>query len=42
VLDGQKLAVDAVFGAGLSRPVDGAAGDLVAALNASGDSRRCR
>jgi ADP-dependent NAD(P)H-hydrate dehydratase / NAD(P)H-hydrate epimerase len=36
VLDGQKLAVDAMFGAGLSRPVDGGAGELVAALNGSG------
>lgn len=35
VLDGQKLAVDAVFGAGLSRPVDGTAGEVVAALNGS-------
>jgi ADP-dependent NAD(P)H-hydrate dehydratase / NAD(P)H-hydrate epimerase len=36
VLEGQDLAVDAVFGAGLSRPVDGTAGELVAALNGSG------
>jgi ADP-dependent NAD(P)H-hydrate dehydratase / NAD(P)H-hydrate epimerase len=35
-LDGQHLAVDAVFGAGLSRAVEGPAGELVAALNGSG------
>ncbi|HUE47122.1 MAG TPA: NAD(P)H-hydrate dehydratase, partial [Aestuariivirgaceae bacterium] len=33
MLEGQKLAVDAMFGAGLSRPVNGPAGELVAALN---------
>ena len=32
VLDGAGLAVDALFGAGLSRPLEGAARDVVAAL----------
>jgi ADP-dependent NAD(P)H-hydrate dehydratase / NAD(P)H-hydrate epimerase len=32
VLDGAGLAVDAIFGAGLSRPLDGAAAAVVAAL----------
>ena len=32
VLDGAKLAVDALFGAGLSRPLEGGARDLVLAL----------
>lgn len=34
VLDGAALAVDALFGAGLARPVDGVAGDVVESLNA--------
>jgi ADP-dependent NAD(P)H-hydrate dehydratase / NAD(P)H-hydrate epimerase len=33
VLDGAKLVVDALFGAGLSRPLEGAAAQLVEALN---------
>jgi NAD(P)H-hydrate epimerase len=32
-LDGAKLVVDALFGAGLSRPLDGAAAQVVEALN---------
>jgi ADP-dependent NAD(P)H-hydrate dehydratase / NAD(P)H-hydrate epimerase len=36
VLQGHDLVIDALFGAGLSRPVVGPLGDLVAALNASG------
>ena len=32
-LDGAKLVVDALFGAGLSRPLEGASAQLVAALN---------
>ena len=35
-LEGRALAIDALFGAGLSRPVEGPVGDLIAALNASG------
>ena len=35
VLRDQELAIDAVFGAGLSRAIEGPVGDLVAALNAS-------
>lgn len=34
-LDGAELAVDALFGAGLARPLDGAAKDVAAALDAS-------
>ncbi len=33
VLDGAALAVDALFGAGLTRALDGAARDIVAAIN---------
>jgi NAD(P)H-hydrate epimerase len=36
VLDGQELVIDALFGAGLSRDIEGPLGDLVAALNGSG------
>lgn len=36
VLDGATLVIDALFGAGLSRPVAGAARDMVLALNLSG------
>lgn len=35
VLDGATVIVDALFGAGLSRPLDGAAADAVAAINAA-------
>jgi NAD(P)H-hydrate epimerase len=35
VLDGAQLVVDALFGAGLARPLEGAAKEIVAALNAS-------
>ncbi|MGE0668909.1 MAG: NAD(P)H-hydrate dehydratase [Sphingomonadales bacterium] len=35
LLAGAGLVVDALFGAGLSRPVDGVAAEMVAALNAS-------
>jgi ADP-dependent NAD(P)H-hydrate dehydratase / NAD(P)H-hydrate epimerase len=35
VLQGQQLAIDALFGAGLSRAIEGPVGDLVAALNAA-------
>jgi ADP-dependent NAD(P)H-hydrate dehydratase / NAD(P)H-hydrate epimerase len=35
-LDGTDIVVDALFGAGLSRPLDGSAAELVAAINASG------
>ena len=38
VLTGSNLIIDAIFGAGLSRPLDGAASDAVAAVNASGIS----
>jgi NAD(P)H-hydrate epimerase len=34
-IDGAGLVVDAIFGAGLSRPVDGVAGKTIAALSAS-------
>jgi NAD(P)H-hydrate epimerase len=34
VLAGQELAIDALFGAGLSRDIDGPVAELVAALNA--------
>lgn len=34
VLDGAGLVVDALFGAGLSRPLDGAAAEVVAAIRA--------
>jgi NAD(P)H-hydrate epimerase len=36
VLEGADLIVDALFGAGLSRPLDGVAAQVVAAINASG------
>ena len=36
VLDGAELVVDALFGAGLQRPLDGAAHDTVLALNRAG------
>jgi hydroxyethylthiazole kinase-like uncharacterized protein yjeF len=36
VLDDAALVVDALFGAGLSRPLEGAAADIVTALGASG------
>lgn len=35
-LRGAALIVDALFGAGLSRPIDGAARDLIDAINAAG------
>ncbi len=35
ILDGASIAIDAIFGAGLSRPVDGAAAEMMAALKAS-------
>jgi len=35
VLDGAELAIDALFGAGLARPLEGVAREIVAALNAS-------
>jgi NAD(P)H-hydrate epimerase len=35
-LAGADVIVDALFGAGLSRPLDGAAAEMVAAINASG------
>jgi hydroxyethylthiazole kinase-like uncharacterized protein yjeF len=36
VLEGADLIVDALFGAGLSRPLEGAAAAVVAAINAAG------
>ncbi len=36
VVDGAELAVDAIFGAGLARPVDGIAGQAVRRLNDAG------
>src|SRR5579883_1041527 len=36
LLDGAALAIDAIFGAGLSRPIDGVAGEVIAALAARG------
>lgn len=36
VLDGHDLVVDAIFGTGLQRPVEGAAGDVIAAINEAG------
>ena len=35
ILDGAGIAIDAIFGAGLSRPVDGVAADMIKALKAS-------
>ena len=35
LLDGAELAIDALFGAGLARPLEGAAKEIVATLNAS-------
>jgi ADP-dependent NAD(P)H-hydrate dehydratase / NAD(P)H-hydrate epimerase len=35
ILDGAGIAIDALFGAGLSRPVDGAAVEMIEALKAS-------
>ena len=35
-LAGADLIIDALFGAGLSRPLEGMAADVVAAINASG------
>lgn len=35
-LSGAALVIDAIFGTGLSRPVDGAAKDMIAAVNAYG------
>ena len=36
LLDGHPLVVDALFGAGLSRPIDGIAGELIERMNAEG------
>lgn len=36
ILSGADLIVDALFGAGLSKPLDGIAAEVVAAINASG------
>ena len=36
MLAGADVVIDALFGAGLSRPLDGAAAEVVAAINASG------
>ena len=36
VIAQSELVVDALFGAGLTRPIEGAAGDLVSAVNATG------
>ncbi|MGF1454377.1 MAG: NAD(P)H-hydrate dehydratase [Alphaproteobacteria bacterium] len=36
LLDGSSLVIDAIFGAGLSRPIDGAAAALIETVNRSG------
>ena len=36
LLDGRPLIVDALFGAGLGRPIDGVAGELIDRMNAEG------
>jgi ADP-dependent NAD(P)H-hydrate dehydratase / NAD(P)H-hydrate epimerase len=36
VLEGASVVIDALFGAGLDRPISGAAADMIAAMNASG------
>ncbi len=36
LLDGSTLVIDAIFGAGLSRPIDGQTAQLIEALNRSG------
>jgi hydroxyethylthiazole kinase-like uncharacterized protein yjeF len=36
VLDGASVVIDALFGAGLDRPVSGAAAEMIAAMNACG------
>ncbi len=36
LIEGSDLIIDAIFGAGLSRPIEGAAADLIAAVNRSG------
>ena len=36
LLEGHPLVIDALFGAGLTRPIDGIAGDLIDRMNAEG------